>query len=225
MYQKRKHRSTGLIIAGIGIGLWLIIGCLIHFALRPESLEQKVQNRVLRMDKEMQNIINQGLNKEDIEKSETGLFVFSNDSLTYWNNNELHPKLIKRRIMLGKDTICSVPSGDYYFKSCQIGNSTYYLFKLINTHYRIENQYFNNGFKPFSKWIDAPMRFRPNEGSFDILNHEGKLLAKGQFLDKPKLRKPYLFWHIPLATLVVIGLLLAFSARRKPKSKEKKRKH
>ena len=212
----QKYRRIGLILAGVGIILWLVVGLFVHLTLRPEALGSLVQRSVLKMDGEMQNLIDQGFNISEAEKSGMGLFVFSNDSLTYWNNNELHPKLVKRRITVGRDTICSVPSGDYYFKSFQKGNSAYYLFILLNTHYRIENQYFANGFRPFSNLIDAPMQLRPNVGDFDVLNLEGKCLAKGKILGKPKLKSPFNYlWHLPFALLVAIGAFWAFSGSKK----------
>ena len=172
MSESRRNRRIGIILAVSGVVLWLAMGLLIHLTLRPEAIAKEVQKSVLRMDEEMQTLIDQGLNLSEIEKSGIGLFIFSNDSLTYWNNNELHPKIVKRRITVGHDTICSVPSGDYYFKSIEKDHSVYYLFKLLNMHYRIENQYFENGFKPISKFIDAPIQLLPNEGNFDILYYK-----------------------------------------------------
>ena len=201
------------------------MGLFVHLTLRPEALGSMVQRSVLKMDKEMQNLIEQGFSVSEAEKIGIGLFVFSNDSLTYWNNNELHPKLVKRRIAIGRDTICSVPSGDYFFKSFQKGNSVYYLFKLLNTHYRIENQYFANGFKPFSNLIDAPMQLRPNEGDFDVLNLEGRRMAKGKILGRPKLKSPYNYlWHLPFALLVAIGAFLVFSGPKKRNPENAKNK-
>jgi signal transduction histidine kinase len=181
-----------------------------------------VQKSVLKMDKEMQTLIEQGLNLTDIEKSRTGMFIFSNDSLTYWNCNELHPKLLKRRISIGHDTICIVPSGDYFVKSVQKGDLSYYLFKLINTHYRIENQYFENGFKPFSWFLDTSLKFGP-EGDYDIVNQNGKLLAKCQILEKPKLKSQYKYYfHFPFIAIILIGVFLAYSKPNGKKSREKK---
>ena len=225
MSQRKNKKRIGLVLAWVGIGLWLGIGLLCHLALKPEALSRKVQKSVVKIDREMQALIDQDLNRTDIEKSETGLFVFSNDSLTYWNCNELHPKLLKRRITIGHDTICSVPSGDYFIKSIEKGNSSYYLFKRINKHYRIENPYFENGFYLFSRFIDAPMQFRSEVGDFDVVNRDGKLLAKGQIMSKPKLKSPYKYiWFLPFAILFIIGIRITFSGPRKKKDPEKKSK-
>ena len=224
MSQIRNNKKIGQILVGIGIVLWIVTGLLLRYALKPEVLSKKIQKTVLQVDKELQNIVNQGFNTSELEKNEIGLFVFSKDSLTYWNNNELHPKLVKRRITVGRDTICSVPSGDYYFKSFEKENATYYLFKLLNTHYRIENQYFVNGFRPFSRLVEAPLQFRPYEGNFEILNNEGKLLSSCSLLSKPKLKSPFNYlWHIPFIALVVIGVFVWLSGPKKANQKEKKR--
>ena len=225
MNEIRRSKRIGIILASIGFVLWLGMGLLIYHTLQPEVLSKEVQKSVLKMDMEMQNLIDQGLNLSEIKKSGTGIFVFHNDSLTYWNNNELHPKLVKRRITVGQDTICSVPSGDYYFKSVEKGSTIYYLFKLLNTHYRIENQYFENGFKPFSMFIEIPMLLRPNEGDFDVLNLDGKCMAKCKIIGKPRLKSPYGYlWHLPFAVLVTIGVAMVFSKTKKENLRESKNK-
>lgn len=223
MCQSKDNRKIGLIIAYLGIGLWLVTGLFLHHILKPETLGKKIQKSVAKMDKEMQTLIEHGINYIEFEKSGTGLFIFSNDSLTYWNCNDLHPKLLKRRITIGHDTICSVPSGDYFVKSFQKGNLSYFVFKLINTHYRIENQYFENGFKSFSWFIDAPLQFRQEIGELDIVNQDGKLLAKCQILEKPRLKKHYKYYfQFPSIVLILIGGFIAYSKPRDRKSKNRK---
>lgn len=216
MSQKTKHRRLGFILYGTAVVLWMIFGLCIKHTLKPDVLAKKVQKSVSATELLMQNLVEQGLSVSEIEKSGIGLFVFTNDSLTYWNNNELHPKLVKRRISINHDTICSVPSGDYYFKAVEKNNNVYYLFKLLNTHYRIENQFFENRFLLLPVWIDAPIQFRPTEGDYEIVNHEKKLLSKYQLLEKPKLKSPYNYlWHIPFALLAFIGIFLLLPKTKK----------
>ena len=225
MSQRKKKRSIGLVLAWVGFVLCLGLGLFGYLALQPEALGKTIQKSVLRMDREMQSLIDHDLNRAEIEKSETGLFIFSHDSLTYWNCNELHPKLLKRRVSIGHDTIINVPSGDYFVKSFRKGNSSYYLFKLINKHYRIENQYFENGFKPFSWLIDAPLQFRPDTGDFNIANQDGKLLAKCQIMGKPKLKSHFLYiWLLLSVILFIAGIREATSRPRKTRTQEKKSK-
>lgn len=217
----KDNRKIGLILILVGISLLLGIGVFLHYSLKPEMIGKKVQNTILCIESEMQTIIDQGLNLNEIEKKGIGVFIFSNDSLTYWNSNELHPKHLKRRITIGHDTICSVPSGDYYFKTVKKENAVYYLFKLLNSHYRIENQYFENGFKANSKIIDAQIQLKYNEGDFNIKNSDGKLLAKCRIIGKPKLKSPYKYiWYCPSIFFIIIGILVAFS-RQKEQTKKK----
>ena len=216
MSRKGKNKKIGIILACAGVGLWLGMSLLLHFALQPKTLLKDVQKSVLKTDAKMQTLIDQGLKTTEIEKSGIGLFVFSNDSLIYWNCNELHPKLVKRRIKIGHDTICSVPSGDYYFKSFEKEGAVYYVYQLLNTHYRIENQYFENGFIPFHSWIEAPLLFRPDEGNFDIMNTKGKLLSKCQIAEKPKLKSGFkLGIQYTSLALVIMGVLIACSKPEK----------
>ncbi len=222
MSPKKNHRKTGLFLILVGIVLILGMGLFRHQSLKPETIGKLVQKTIQHIDNDIQSVIVQGLNTNEIEKKGIGLFVFSNDSLTYWNSNELHPKHLKRRISIGHDTICSVPSGDYYFKSLKKDNSVYYLFKLLNSHYRIENQYFENGFKAYLKFIDAPVQFKSDEGDFNILNKDGKLLAKCRIIGKPQLKSPYKYlWYSPSLILIIIGLFLVFSEPKKEQPKKK----
>ena len=218
MSRNGNHRRIGFILISVGISLILGIGLYMQQKLKPEAVAKEVQKTVDRIDGELQTIINQGINKENIEQKGIGLFIFTNDSLTYWNCNELHPKLLKRRITIGHDTICSTPSGDYYFKPFKKDNSVFYVFKLLNTHYRIENQYFENGFQPYSKRIKAILQFKPNEGDFCIINKEGRTISQCQIIGNPQLKSPFRYiWYIPLVLLVLTGVILVVSKPKKAK--------
>lgn len=214
MSQNRKHKRNGYTLITIGICILVSIGVFLHQKMKPEAIAKDIQKTVERIDDEMQTIIDQGFNVNDIEQMGLGLFIFNNDSLIYWNCHELHPKLVKRRISIGKDTICSTPSGDYYFKSIKRENAYYYIFKLLNTHYRIENQYFENNFQPFSKVLAISLQFKPNEGNFNIENKNGRTISHCQITGTPKLKSPYNLWFVPLLILVIIGIFLVVS---KPK--------
>lgn len=221
MVQKKKNRKTARILVWLGIISGLIIGGLQYFRLKPEVVGKDVQQTVRKMEQEMQSLIDQGLERNSIEKSETGMHIFMNDSLTYWNTNTLSPKMLRRRITIGHDTICTMPSGDYLIKSIEKGNQSYYLFKLLNSHYKIENQYFENGFKPYSHFVEVQLQFHSDSGNFDVTNSEGKVLAKCQIIGQPKLKSPYKYWIYPVAAMILIGTVMAFSKPRKSKPKEK----
>lgn len=225
MSQRKSHSKIGLFISCLGVVLWIVSGLMIRQTLKTTMLGRKVQKSIIQVDKEMQNLIDQGLIPSELEKRGMGLFVFDNDSLTYWNCNEMHPKLVKRRIKVGNDTICSVPSGDYYFKSFQTGNTLYYLFKLLNTHYRIENQYFENRFTLFPVYIETQLQFRADKGDIELLNREGKLLSNCKFIEKPTLKKPYIYlWHIPFIIIISIGLFIALRRNKQENDYKNKKK-
>jgi signal transduction histidine kinase len=223
MSQNNKNRRIGRFLIWTGIVLLLILGLVQFHLLKPEVIGKMVQHSIQRTDRKMQNLIDQGVNQNLLVNNEFGLFVFQKDSLTYWNNNQIYPKLLKRRIQIGQDTICSVPSGDYFVKSFQDGDLSYYLFKLINTHYRIENAYLKNGFKPFSSFIDASLKLQPEAGDFDVVNQKGKLLAKWQILEKPKLKSQYKYSFLYTSiALILIGVFLTYSKPKRNKALEKK---
>ena len=222
MQQRKKHKKIGKTLAWTGILLLIALGFIQFLAMMPKPLIKSVQTSVRRIDREMQSLIEAGMNRADLEKHELGLFVFTNDSLTYWNRNELYPRMLKRRITTGRDTICHIASGDYFIKSYETESSSYYLFKLLNTNYRIENQYFENNFKPLSKFLDLNLSFDPTQGDFDLLNQQGKLLSKCSLTGKPQLKSPYKYWYYPIGALIIIGCFIAYRKPQRRKNKQRK---
>lgn len=75
-------------------------------------------------------------------------FVFKNDSLVYWNNTLIEPKVLHKRVGAPCDTIMNLNVGDFLITSTLHGPYSFYLFSLLNTTYPIENQYFTNRFQP-----------------------------------------------------------------------------
>jgi len=222
---KNRRKTIGWILTLLGLILGLGTWRLLVHNLQPSSIEKNVQKTVIKLDKELQTLIDNGVILNEIEKEKTGVFVYTGDSLTYWNNNEIHPKLLKRRILVGRDTICNCPSGDYYIKSIIKDNKSYYLFKMINSHYKIENQYFVNSYKLFPFFIESSIRFHQNEGDFNIYNNNGKLLTRGSLSGTAKLKKPFNYiWHLPFSILSIIGLYLALVGQKKRESENKTKK-
>ena len=214
MKSKRIQR-IGFLLCAVGIVLMLALWLFFYLSLKPAFLNRCLQNSVLGMDKEMQLQIENGLDHDALEKSQTGLTVFRNDTLVFWNRNDVDPKLLKRNVVVGHDTICPLFSGNYYVKSYVGENLTYYVFKLVNTTYRIDNPYFANESPCLPKFIDANISVFDNTVGEPLVNASGKILAKYQFTDKPKLKKPFIYlWPLPLIVIVIVGLILAFAERR-----------
>ena len=149
-----------------------------------------------------------------------------NDTLVYWNRNDVNPKLMKRRVVVGHDTICSLLSGNYYVKSYDSGNMTYYVYKLINTTYQIDNPYFENQNKTVPSFVSVDMRIYDNCSGIPLLNADGKLLAEYEIANKPRLKQPFrCLWPVPILLLLIIGLLLIFSKRQESKQTRGKHSH
>ena len=116
MKSKRTQR-IGYFLCLLSIVLGLATGLVFYLSLEEGLLNKGIQKSVERMDREMRQQIDQGLNQDVLEKRQTGLTIFMNDTLVYWNRNDVNPKLMKRRVVVGHDTICSLLSGNYYVKS------------------------------------------------------------------------------------------------------------
>ena len=115
--KSKRMKKIGFLLCAAGIVLMLALGLFFYFSLKPGFLNRSIRNSVLGMDKEMQLQINKGLNHDELEKNQTGLTIFMNDTLVYWNTNDVNPKLMKRKVVVGNDTICPLLSGNYYVKS------------------------------------------------------------------------------------------------------------
>ncbi len=223
--RNKKRRRIGRILCWSSIGLSLLLGMFLHLALNEKSLQRSIQKSVLRMDNDMQTLIEKGLNHDELEKTQTGLTVFMNDTLVFWNRNDVNPKLMKRKVQIGCDTICPLLSGNYFVKSYQNAAMTYFVYKLVSTNYQIENQYFENRFQTLPKFIDADIQFSENGEGIPIVNEEGKCLANYKIVGKPKLQKAFLFWPLPFIILFIIGATLSLGRGGKKHNDSKKRPH
>ena len=224
--KSKRTRKIGIGLCWISIALWQLLAAFLYFILNENFIQRNVQRSVLKMDNEMCMLIDKGLNHDELEKNKTGLTVFMNDTLVFWNRNDVNPKLMKRKVKIGHDTICPMLSGDYYVKSYERGSMTYFVYQLVNTSYQIENHYFENRFQTLPKFIDAKVSFSNTDNGTALLNKDGKVLAHYQFTDQPKLKEPYRYlWYLPFVILFIMGLCLAFGKRREaiPGEKTKSR--
>lgn len=222
MMRRRHIKTLGFIFTLISLILGGALAVLFAVSSKNSVVFNSIQKSVLKMDSEMTSLIDKKLNKAELEKTQTGLAIFMNDTLVYWNTNEINPKLMKRRVNLGSDTICSLLSGNYYVKSYQNGAMAYYVFKQLNTTYEIDNQYFENKSNILPPFINAAIGFQPNSGGRPILNRDGKVLAYCQINSKPDLKKPYYYVFLPLLLMMVIGVGLMVGRQNNGKQKGKK---
>ena len=219
--KNREMKRTGWLLCLIGIVTLLTMGLFFFFSLRPNFLNCSLQNSVLGMDKEMSSLIDQGLPHNELENRETGLSIFMNDTLVYWNRNDVDPRLMKSKVVVGHDTICPLLSGNYYVKSYESENLTYYVYKLVNTTYRLDNPYFENVVPSLPDFIKAEILITENADGRPLVNREGKLLARYQIAGTPKLKAPFRYlWPLPFLVLILVGLILAYGKPRESQSRE-----
>ena len=208
MKTRENHRKAiGWILLSASALLFLLLGVTNWTLKQPEMLVRQLQRSVLKTEKEVQALTKNHADYSQYAKKGYGLYVFNNDSLLHWNDNTVSPKLIKRKVAIGSDTLCNLLSGDYYIKSFNVGQRDYYVFKLLNATYPIENHYFKNGLSPYQNIIHTNIRF-DNEG-YEIRSDQGKLLGRCRIMAPAQL-KPFIRKTIILTGIVLgaIGLVL-----------------
>ena len=224
--KSKRTKRIGWLLCLFGVVVMLASWLFFYLSLKPSFLDRTLQDSVLEMDREMSLLIDDGLKDDALEHNETGLTIFRNDTLVYWNRNDVNPLLMKRKVVVGRDTICSLLSGNYYVKSYDSENMTYFVFSLVNTTYQIDNPYFENVVPSLPKFIDADVQILDNADGNPLFNSEGRLLAHYKIENKPKLKSPFRYlWPIPFLVLIVVGLVLAYGKPREPQSREGKKSH
>lgn len=175
--KKRKVWGRGILLFAAII---LIIAAITSLGIeKPDVGAKMVQHAIKEVEKNTKNLIDNNANYHQYDLAEVGLYIFHDDSLLYWNNNLVGPKLIRRKVQVNNDTICNLLTGDYYVRTFSKGNLNYYVFKLINTTYRLENSFFQNRFVPFDGFLNSKVTFT-EEGEYSILSTTGKHLANCQ---------------------------------------------
>ena len=210
-------KTLGVILLSLAllIGVYLLI--IAHVKTRPENFAKQVQKSVWKTEKEIQNLIENNAEVSMFTKNGLGIFVYHNDSLLYWNDNAIGSRIIRRRARLNNDTICNLLTGDYYVKAFNKGQMTYYVFRQLNTTYKLENRYFENRFSLSNPLITNKLRFGTTEG-FEICSTNGKLLSQCQIEQNTRLRSPYReILYGAIIVFCIVGALLLFGKRLETK--------
>ena len=153
----RQSRNKTDVLSWVLRVLLIVFGLIFVFhwfsftEMSHRMFAKRVQQAILHEDERLQQ------SKADFMASfnqvpipiEQGVYVFLKDSLVYWNNNLVEPKLLRKRIDAPCDTIVNLNTGDFLLSSCPNGPYTFYFFSLLNTTYPVENKYFSNRFLPF----------------------------------------------------------------------------
>ena len=179
----KKSTRVGSVFYLLAIGLVILLGVIFRLLTLESSFQHRIQRQVLKLE----------------NSSNTGLFVYRNDSLVFWNNNDINPRLIRRKVRLDNDTICHLFNGYYYLKSYQKEDSSYYEYGLLGD----------------DQWVDADFSFQAEDTGKPIYNRNGKLLSylTIHFL---ALRRSLLWLFLLPLVLLAIGGSILFLKRREP---------
>ena len=221
-----KRRKIGRVIgwilvlmaAVVAVGMLLISRVMTS----PENFAKQIQQSVSKVESEIQNLVDNNPEVGQYGKKGLGVFVYHNDSLLFWNDNAIGPRIIRRRVALDNDTICNLLTGDYYVKSFSKGQITYYVFRQINTTYKLSNHYFENRFVLDNPLINNEVRFGTKEG-FEIMSANGKLLSRCQIKQNTKLRSPYQEILYGIVLILFVAGVLCIIGKKKVTRKGKSR--
>ena len=207
-----KRKTWGWIIIGFALISFLVIGAGAYFLSQPRVTARQVQKSVRKAQNEIETMMATAGDFTEYEKHNVGIYAFINDSLVFWNNNAVGPKLIKRKVKTDCDTICNLLTGDYYIKSFEKGPFQCYAFKILNTTYKLENEYFRNRFVA-NKWIVNKVVLNTEEG-VDIVSKQGKLLTKARIEQQRGVKPIYKNGFLIIESLLfLIGLALLLTKR------------
>ena len=217
MKRSRKNILGGILIASAVVATLTLL-LWQRWLSRPDVCAAMVQREVSTTEQNINKLIENNAEYELFAKEGIGLYVFRHDTLLFWNDNSISPKLIRKKIAVGTDTVCNLLTGDCYVKSVEKGGETVYAFKLLNTTYKLENRYFEN------KWIPAKGPFKVKLALGDIqgqaiVSESGKTLTYCSAEGKPAPnREVRTLFVVLIALLVIAGLLVLVS---KPKTDTK----
>ena len=217
---KNKTKKWGWVLLGIAIVLHIVWYFGKGILSQPEVEAKIIQKSVSKVEAEVAKLIESNSDYHEYEKAEVGLFVFHGDSLLYWNNNLVGPKHIRKRVSIDNDTICNLLTGDYYVRTFSKGNLDYYVFKQLNTTYRLENQYFENRFWP-ARWLITDKVDLSTSTGFPIQSSKGKTLTHGN-IEHRNIKQSSTYYGIIAIEAILILWSMALLIPKKNRAKTKK---
>lgn len=145
--------------------------------------------------------------------STVGAYVFKNDTLIYWNNNLIEPRLLRKRVGESCDTIVNLYVGDFLITSTPHGSYTFYLFSLLNTTYPVENKFFSKRFLPI--WGQQKVNFgvASEAETYPVYSHFNKLLSNFT-IDFPKIGQSSNLSFLVLCAILMTLCLYLLVVRR-----------
>jgi signal transduction histidine kinase len=215
-----KIKTYGFFIV---IGLILILSSLVitkvSLLTLPELAKKvslKINTKLLVCEGNLNRLTNQGnsINREEFynlfDKEKTGLYLFKDDSLIFWNNAQIpfSDSLIQIKESVG---FVKLKHGYYLFKKQTANDFTALALCLIKSKYDLQNSYLKNN---FSEWLSVPKDINLQEktgtlsdvgiGTLKLFSLSGNENAYGDIETKT----PCAFLFFIGAFLLFIGLLL-----------------
>lgn len=219
MNNSKSRRSFGLVLIGLAVILSLFFKFGLRYIANPEVFLKEIQNSIIKAEFEINSCSKNTLDYSQYGDKGLGLFVYSNDSLVYWNSNIVGPKMIRRRVPLGCDTVCNLQCGDFLVRSFTDEGLSFYVFKLLNPTYSIENKYFENRFWLFPFILDVDLKFDAHSNSgYPIYNVDNDLLTYCEITPNATIRKSMKFGILVIIfLLLIVGLVLLLLSFKKVK--------
>lgn len=191
------------------------------YATNPNYLSKRIQRSFQKEQLKIETLLAQETNLETFENNGIGVFVYHNDSLQYWNTNEVSPRLLRRKVILGTDTICNLLNGDYYIKSFKKADEQWFVFKQVNSTYKLENEYFENKFRLCKLPAETKVKFN-QDGIFELSTNQGKMVGKFSIVKTKPTNRQKDYFFIGAGVLFIIGIVLLVKTRH---SNEDKKSH
>lgn len=139
------------------------------------------------------------------------IFFFDLDSLMYWSSNVIDPKIVRKRVPIGVDTILHLGCGDFLFVSASHHGQSFYLFQLLNTQYPFENSFFENCFQLFFTHKSVQFHAVSQPGCFPVSDHLGKTLGYFNIINQGSFGFSSLSWLVVCLMIIVLcAYLLIF---------------
>ena len=217
MDNSKNRRCFGLVLMALAILMFLFFRFGLRYAANSDVFFRQIQNSIVDEEYTMQSCLSSPNDFVQYDKEKLGLIVYEDDSLIYWNTNSVGPKLIRRRVPLGCDTICNLLSGEYLVNSFADGNRSFYVFKLLNTNYSIDNEYFINRFWLFPFVLDVDIKFDSKSTlGYPICNSKNDVLTYCEIAPNPSLKPGFrsIIWVV-VVLLLLIGLVFLISSFQK----------
>lgn len=192
MFKRGKRRLwVPWVLWSLLLGSFLVLGWFL-FCLTDASdgfFARRVQSTVQRLDKGMVAFQNELATHQDVTQllttsdprysyfQQQAALLYQEDSLLFWNTNQVDPRLLRKRVPVPVDTIVHLNNADWLIRSFSQEDCSVFLLSLLSTDYPIENDYFVNRFQP--SLLQWRVRFLADEvpGSYPVLSPSGKLLS------------------------------------------------